>query len=116
MRNNREEGELSTFQPVGDMGFRQAKDDDSFKPSVVMNAQAAAPQSMPHRSIKFYGGDSSQAAGNKIVEINTSNQMMFKQTPLLHDEHYSEPSREERFQQNAAIYNSRKQNLIQVIS
>jgi hypothetical protein len=72
MRSNREEGELSSFQPVGDMGFRQAKDDEQFKPSVVMNAQAAAPQSMPHRSVKFYG-EANQAAGNKIVEINTSN-------------------------------------------
>lgn len=73
MRNNREESELSTFQPVGDMGFRQAKDDEQFKPSVVMNAQAAAPQSMPHRSVLKFYGDGNQAAGNKIVEINTSN-------------------------------------------
>lgn len=37
MRNNRHEGELSAFQAVGDIGFRQAKDEE-FK-----SAQAAAP-------------------------------------------------------------------------
>lgn len=60
--------------------------------------------------MKFYTSDGKQmqVGTNKIVEINTSNNMMFKQSSMLHDEVTAEQSREERFQQNAAIYNSRK--------
>lgn len=64
--------------------------------------------------MKFYttDGKQMQVPSNKIVEINTSNQMMFKQSALINEDVFTEMSREERFQQNAAIYNSRKQNLI----
>lgn len=64
--------------------------------------------------MKFYttDGKQMQVPSNKIVEINTSNQMMFKQPALINEDVFTEMSREERFQQNAAIYNSRKQNLI----
>ena len=70
---------------------------------------------MQHRAVmKFYttDGKQMQVPSNKIVEINTSNQMMFKQPALINEDVFTEMSREERFQQNAAIYNSRKQNLI----
>ena len=77
MRNSREEPELSAFQAVGEIGYRQQKDEDSFKATGSMNSQAAAPQSMPHRGIlKFYNTDmAKQGTGptNKVVEINTSN-------------------------------------------
>jgi hypothetical protein len=76
-----------------------------------MKFQAAGPQSFEHRGNKFNNnetGSQMHAPTSKVVEINTSNQTMFKQPSIHHDEPYSEPSREERFQQNAAIYNSRK--------
>lgn len=113
MRNNRHDAELSAFQAVGEIGFRQAKDEE-FKQGAVVTSQAAAPQSLPNRGIlKFYNQEAqSNPPTAKVVEINTSNQMLFKQPHILHDEPLAEPSREERFQQNAAIYNSRKQNLI----
>jgi len=50
----------------------------------------------------------------KTVEINTQNNSIFK--VHLSDEPFVEPTREERFKQNVVIYNSRKQNLMQVIS
>ena len=44
MRNNREDAEISTFQAIADIGYRQIKDEEQFKTNATnMNLVAAAP-------------------------------------------------------------------------
>lgn len=116
IRNNREDVELSSFQQIENIGFRQK--DEEFKGSNI-NSLAAAPQSVPQQrgNLRLFPSDITtqiQSSQLKTVEINTQNNSIFK--VHLSDEPFVEPTREERFKQNVVIYNSRKQNLMQVIS